>query len=409
MMKFLFICNGTRGDVEPCIAVGVFLQQKGHMVICLFPESFESLTIEAGLEFRNLGPGIFEKMKREFQESQGQNVYNRSSKTLDALLEKSQIQIQYRTIQDVQPDRIIHNFNSIIPLLWEIKYPGSTFLMSVFPYLHSTRQHAYFSFNGHYGSLINRITYIFAYWGKIQTLEYASKILDMEPLDKKLARKAINNQKAIYTISPTLFEKPVDWGDQIHIMGFHERDKTMNWEPDDALQVFLEKNPKVLFLTFGSMLSEKVNERTHLLLKILEKHSIPTIINTYAGGITKPDQYHDSLFYFTSSIPYEWIFPKVYAILHHGGSGTSHMAVKYGKPSLILPHLGDQYIWKNIIAEKGIGPKGVHVSKIKEAKLENLIADLWTNPLYSKNALRFSKLLRAEENLKDDLYRILIT
>ncbi len=405
-MKFLFICNGTRGDIEPCIAVGKILQDKGEEVICLFPESFEKLTLEAGLDYRNFGPGIYESMKQEFHSfktAEGNHNYNIPVE----MIERNQIILQHEVIMELQPDRIIHNFNSIIALFWEIQHPGRTFLMSVFPYLHSTSEHAYFSFNGNYGNIINKITYWFALHGKMDTLNYATKILALPTIPKNKMIKAIKNQNAIYTISPTLFPKPKDWKTNVHIVGFHERDKIMAWKPEESLIKFITENSKILFLTFGSMLSKKAEERTKILLKILVKHNIPAIINTYAGGITTPVKYNQSLFYFTPTIPYEWIFPKVHAVVHHGGSGTTHMAVKYGKPSLIFPHIGDQYIWKKIIAKNGLGPKGVHITKIKEARLEHKILELWNNPSYTENALRFSKLLKEEENLKEQLYQIL--
>ena len=66
----------------------------------------------------------------------------------------------------------------------------------------------------------------------------------------------------------------------------------------------------------------------------------------------------------------------MYATIHHGGSGTTHMALKYGCASMIIPHIIDQFTWNKIIHEKGLGPLGMKVSKLTTAKLEPKLLEL---------------------------------
>ena len=115
----------------------------------------------------------------------------------------------------------------------------------------------------------------------------------------------------------------------------------------------------------------------------------------------QPELYNTDLFYFVNRIPYDWILPKVYAAMHHGGSGTTHLSVKYGCASLIVPHIIDQFLWNNIIHNKGLGPKGVSVQKLSKSKLAPLMKDLWQNEAYKTTAKNVGKRMLEEDHSKE--------
>ena len=95
-------------------------------------------------------------------------------------------------------------------------------------------------------------------------------------------------------------------------------------------------------------------------------------------------------------------------MVHHGGSGTTQMAIKYGCASLIIPHIIDQFLWNELNNSKGLGPKGVAISKLNEHNFEKLLTDLIQTPSYKQEARLASKKL-IEENLNDTLYSTLIS
>ncbi len=103
------------------------------------------------------------------------------------------------------------------------------------------------------------------------------------------------------------------------------------------------KHSKVLLVTFGSMINDSPELKTNIILSILEEYGLPAIINTAGGGLVKPETYNPELFFFNKLNPYGWVLLKVYCVIHHGGSGTTHIILKYSKPSLIIPHIIDQY------------------------------------------------------------------
>ena len=149
-------------------------------------------------------------------------------------------------------------------------------------------------------------------------------------------------------------------------------------------------------------------KKTEIILNILEQHQIPALINTSAGGLIEPADYDHDLFHFVSSIPYEWLLPKIYAVMHHGGSGTTHLTVQHGCASLILPHIIDQFAWDQMLTAKGVGPSGIKVSRITENSLAPKLLNLFHNEAYKRTAEKMADQMRREEVLREQLYKNIV-
>ena len=90
--------------------------------------------------------------------------------------------------------------------------------------------------------------------------------------------------------------------------------------------------------------------------------------------------------------------PRVYAVVHHGGSGTTHLGLYYGCATMILPHVIDQHAWNELVYDLGAGPKGLAISKLSRHSLDPLLSDLWQNSLYKQKALHLSQKMQASAN-----------
>ena len=220
-------------------------------------------------------------------------------------------------------------------------------------------------------------------------------------------KKIIQNRKFIYTISPGLFPRPSYWKNNVKILGHQELKRKTDWIPEKKLTEFIAKHEKILFITFGSMVNPEPELKTKIIIGILEQNKIPAIINTADGGLIKPDKFNSELIYFVSQIPYDWIFPKMYAVIHHGGSGTTHLAIKYGCATMIIPHLFDQFIWDKIISDLGVGPKGIKINMINNNNLELKILELLNNRNFKEKSEEIGIQMR-KEDFKDELYKTII-
>jgi UDP:flavonoid glycosyltransferase YjiC (YdhE family) len=171
---------------------------------------------------------------------------------------------------------------------------------------------------------------------------YRKDYPDLKITVSSIKKAMLQKEKTLYAISPSLFPKPEYWPSSAHVVGYYERDKTIDWQPDRSLTAFLEKNEKIIFISFGSMSNAHPRETTQIIVEVLRRNNILAIINTSWGGLEKTAEASDNI-YFVNNLPYDWLFPKIYAVVHHGGSGTTHTALKYGCPNLIIPHILDQF------------------------------------------------------------------
>ncbi|GLU44580.1 glycosyltransferase [Allomuricauda sp. NBRC 101325] len=415
-MKIIVTSIGTRGDMEPLLAIGEILKEKGHEVICLFPEQFRSLAEDSGFGFASLGTSFIEMLNGTagtIAMGGGKMGWKKMKAYLQLVsmqqkVNKEMILLQEAVIEKEMPDRIVHNAKVMYPIIWGLKHREERIWVSPVPFLHYVKNHSHVAFNGNYGSFINKLSYRLANFGLIKTISGSLKWLSTpNALTTKEIKKSLFENKSIYTISPTLFERPDYWPNNIQVLGYHERKKTTNWKPSEELAAFLQTHPKVILVTFGSMINTDPPEKTKIILDILERNNIPAIINTAAGGLIKPKNYNGGLFYFVNNIPYDWICPKLYAMIHHGGSGTTHTAIKYGCASLIIPHIIDQYVWNKIIHQKGVGPLGIDVGRISVSKLEPKILDLYTNPSYKKKAEEMGEKMM-QESYRDEIYNAIV-
>lgn len=411
-MKIILTSVGTRGDMEPFLAIGEILKEKGHHIIYLFPEQFRHLAEDSGFEFVSLGTKFMELLDTpEAKIAVGGGKFG--FKKLKAYIKlismqpaanEEMIKNQEKCIEAQKPDRIVHHPKAIYPILWSIQNSGKTTFISPVPYMHYVEDHPHIIFSKNYGKYINKLTYKLVSFGSVKSVTYSQKWLKdkSRKLTSKKVREVLSKNNVIYTISPSLFQRPKYWNDNLQVLGFHERNKTRNWNPSLELDKFLKQHPKFVFITFGSMVNNEPEKNTKTILQILERHKIPSIINTCAGGIIQPKNYNSQLIHFVESIPYDWIFPKTYSVIHHGGSGTTHMALKYGCATMIIPHIIDQFVWNKIVHKKGVGPLGLDIGKITINNLEPKVIDLMENDCYKQKAQELSKEIK-NENFRNEI------
>jgi UDP:flavonoid glycosyltransferase YjiC (YdhE family) len=272
------------------------------------------------------------------------------------------------------------------------------------------KSHAHVAFNNNFGPFLNKLTYALADFGLITTTKITQKWLNVsDKITRKQIKHVLAANKVIYTISPTFFQRPDDWPSNRKVMGFQHQSSSDEWQPSAELRDFLARhqNTKILFITFGSMINPNPEEKSRMIVDIVQRHKIPAIINTAAGGLVKPERFDAELLHFSSHIPYEWIFPKMYAVIHHGGSGTTHLSLLYGCATLIIPHIIDQFVWDKIVSYIGAGPRGIKTNKMSTKNLEPKILALLNRKSFKTKAEHVAKHMQ-KEDFQEDIYRFIL-
>lgn len=317
--------------------------------------------------------------------------------------------LQHKVLAEENPDRVLYHPKCNYSIVWGMKNPGKTIMVSPIPFLGHAINHLSTIGGDGYGKTINRFTFWITNSAKALTIKNTAKKFKEEGIKITISsvRDAmLKNEKSFYTVSPSLFPRPGYWPKTANVTGYYERDKTRNWQPDTELLAFINTNKKIVFITFGSMSNPEPKEKTRMILDVLQRNQISAIINTSWGGLEEINEPPENV-HFVSNIPYDWIFPKMYAVVHHGGSGTTHTALKYGCPSLIVPHIIDQFYWNRTISKLYLGPKGMPIKKFNEKDFESKLRDLINNDTYKKNALAVSENMKTESN-REQLYKMIV-
>ncbi|MGK9368493.1 glycosyltransferase [Melioribacter sp. Ez-97] len=418
-MKAILLSLGTRGDIEPFLAIAEKLHKKGHNVVCAFPVQFKKLVNESKYEFYGLSEKFLELLEGEKAKivlgGKG-NVFQKIGALIWMLrtsqaMQKEVITQQHDLIEEKQPDIVVYNQKCLYPMIWGIKNPGKTTLLSPLPCtMHETGSHASLGMGSDLGVTLNKFTYRFSNFFLFKTILSSTKRYHKQlgiKVNYSIIKKHILRvEEMIYTISPSLFPKPSDWPENVHIVGYHEKDVNSDWKPSKKLEAFISKHDKILFITFGSMTNPNPEQKTKEILSILTKHKIPAIINTASGGLVKVQECPDHVL-FLDTIPYGWILPKMYAAIHHGGSGTLHTALKYGCATMIIPHILDQHIWNDLLTKLKVGPKGVSIKKFSIKSFEKGVLDLLHNEKYKENAIAIGNKMQ-NENYEDYLLKVIL-
>ena len=417
-MKAILFSIGSRGDIEPFLAIAQILQEKDLTVICVFPEQFRETVEKMGLKFRGFSSEFLELLNSKDAKMLmgGQGSLFKRFKTIIQIgrvnmkLIKERNTLQHNILKEEKPNRVLYHPKCGYNVIWGMANPGKSIMVSPIPFFLHPINHINM-IGGSFGILINKVS-----WSLVNNIKAIANFRSSKRFLKdykgvkftisSVKKAMFKKEKSIYTISPSLFPKPNYWPTQVDVVGYYERDKTLNWQPDKNLIQFLEENKKIIFISFGSMSNSNPKEKTRIIIEVLKRNNISAIISTSWGGLEKITEPLKSI-HFLNDIPYDWIFPKIYAVVHHGGSGTTHTGLKYACPTLIIPHIFDQFYWNKIISKLQIGPKGMSIKKLNKINFEKVLLDLLENNIYKKNAEIISEKMK-KENDTEKLVKLIL-
>ncbi len=388
--KILLMSLGSRGDIEPFLAAGEALQEQGHKIAFCLPGQFQSLASEVTTIFYPMSPAFLDLMNDPgVKRIMGQigTPISRLKTSLRLMktsrpLQQTLIRDQKAAVDDFEPDKIIHHIKCIYPIVTALRQERSVELLSPVPaVLHAVNHEPAVGFGKPRNKRWNRFTYKIANAFLInQFIKKTAKTIVEEQgwvaLDSQEIKKFLLSELPVeFAISDKLFPRPSYWPHQVTVTAFKERNKRRHWQPSPDLSQFLSNHPKPLYIGFGSMVNDRPKEIGSIILKVTEELNVPVILNSSWGGIELPTTLPTHA-YPLSDIPFDWLFPKVRGVVHHGGAGTTHSALSFNIPQLIIPHMGDQFMWQRLLVKAEYGPKGFSIKEFSEEALRDGLINL---------------------------------
>lgn len=163
----------------------------------------------------------------------------------------------------------------------------------------------------------------------------------------------------LYGISPTLLPRPADWPAHAMLCGQWVAPTGASYTPPPALAEFLAAGVPPIYVGFGSMTGIDMKGMLDAVTAALGgRRAVFWPGWNGIGDAQLPANVHA-----IDATPHDWLFPRMAAIVHHGGSGTSHSALRAGKPSIVMPFTGDQPFWAERLHRLGVAPAAPSASR----------------------------------------------
>lgn len=383
MAKVMLMSLGSRGDMEPFLAKAEELLKEDHEVALCMPAQFEGLASEVDATWFAMDRAFLDLIESpDVQKITGQigSPLSRLRTILRLMrntkgIQQQLIRDQKRAVDAFQPDRIVFHIKCIYPAMLGANGECDVALLSPIPcMIHPISEEPHIGFGKPRGAWWNRLTYRLANRVMIRKniLDFGGELarewgmsLDHETLSSFF----LEGLPMEVATEPQLFPRPTEWPDHVRMTGFRERNKARHWTPEPDFEAFLNANPKPLYVGFGSMINGRPREVGRAIVDAAQAVGVPVVLNASWGGIELDDV--PSHAFLVEDVPFDWLFGRVRAVVHHGGSGTTHSALRFGLPQLIVPHIADQHFWARCIQRQGLGPQGFPIKDLDRDKLES--------------------------------------
>ncbi|XP_027185390.1 sterol 3-beta-glucosyltransferase UGT80A2-like [Coffea eugenioides] len=407
-LQIVMLIVGTRGDVQPFVAIGKRLQEDGHRVRLASHSNFKEFVLAAGLEFYPLGgdpkvlAGYMVKNKGFLPSGPSEiHIQRNQIKEIIFSLLPACMDHDPETKVPFNPDAIIANPPAYghthvaealkVPLHIIFTMPWTP--TSEFPHpLSRVKQ-----------SVGYRLSYQVVdglIWLGIRDVinDFRKKKLKLRPVT--YLRGSYSSPLDVpyaYIWSPDLVPKPKDWGPKIDVVGFCFLDLASNYVPPDSLVKWLDDGEKPIYIGFGSLPVQEPEKMTEIIVQALEMTGQRGIINKGWGGLGNLKEPKDFV-YLLDNCPHDWLFVRCAAVVHHGGAGTTAAGLKAACPTTVVPFFGDQPFWGDRVHARGVGPAPIPVD---EFSLEKLVAaiNFMLDPMVKQRAVELAKAMENEDGV----------
>jgi UDP:flavonoid glycosyltransferase YjiC (YdhE family) len=397
-MNLLIPTIGTRGDIQPYIALALGLQDAGYRPTLASHPEMRTLVESYDLPFAPIGPDIDLGLEAARIREHSFNFmigFSRVMKFSFSILEAAHadllalarttdaIIVSHSAAGSIEADELhlpsvsVTLFPQAIPVNNPVDSPVKKALLKIA------------------GSLM----------GTMMT----------QPLDRIRQRVGIASmgpfgitspQLNLIPLSPYVFPPNPYWEPRHQMTGYWFAPAPSDWQPSQELQAFLDAGDPPFIVSLGAMAisGKDTAQAADITLKAIAQSGVRAVIqgwqqvfkeippppNVFAGG----------------SLPHEWLLPRAAGIIHHGGFGTTSAGFKAGIPSLAIPHIIDQFMWGQQINTLGVGPKPIARNKLTASSLAAAITQMQTDTAMRQKAADLGCQIRSEDGVANAVHLI---
>ncbi len=395
-MKIMLLTLGSRGDIQPYTAIGKVLRARGHDVVVCTSRDAGDMVTGAGLRLRRLGVDIRALVSGPEAAAAVTSLAGRLRAFGQAEKELlDQLPEMWRIGMEEAPEIILYNSKGILAPYLARALGGKAVPVFLQPGFFATGEIPPFVLTAHhlgrFGNRLGHKAVLAALRASNEAVTWFSGIETGPRLDP-LAGWGAGGCR-LHAYSPTLSPPPGDLPREDRVTGY-PFSQPESWDPDPDLAAFLRAGPAPVYVGFGSMPGINPEAQTRTVLAALAACGQRGIIATGWGGLARLR--HDEDVFFLKEAPHTWLFPRVAAVVHHGGSGTTHEGLRWGRPTVICPLLLDQPYWGRQVETLGAGPPPLPMRSLDATALAAAIERALSEPVQAR-ASALGAALEAED------------
>ena len=414
-MNILILTFGSRGDVQPYVALGKGLKARGHTVTVCTCSRFESFVTNYGLIYAHGADDLLKLLdsvegRNAMEDTNG---FFGSLKTMRKMMKRikpimrQMIIDSWEAAQAVEPDIVIFNSKAIGADAIAEKLGIPMIMAMPLPQMAPTAETPTIGFpqwklGGWYNKATYKVVHKIGLWMGGQFTKEWRIAHNLSPQLRgidALHTPANEPIPLLHCYSPEVSTAPKDWPDTAYVTGYWFLDRLDAWEPSKELQDFLDAGDPPVYVGFGSMAGRNPKRLASIVIEALQKANVRGIIATGWGGL-ETGGLPDSILKIDKA-PHDWLFPRVAAVVHHGGAGTTAAGLRAGRPTVICPFFGDQPFWGGRIYALGAGPEPIPQKKLTVEKLANALRTVASNVAIREKAESLGERIRREDGVSN--------
>ena len=415
--KITLLTLGSHGDILPYVALGVGLKDAGYKVTIAANDKHKEFITRYGLDFFSLKID-FDKILREkcaylYVSNNPYVMLQRMKNIVDPL--RKRICEKITGIANLTNAIILHP--SVYHwIYWTDVCRNSLkkmpyFITAFTPMFSPTKAFpCYRITNRNLGQTLNKISYYGVDIGDyfinhvlFPIYSTHSRRINISYLQTSILREVRQHSRIfpiLYFYSRYVVPPVDDSSVKSTVTGYWFLPPPKDYKLPQEILNFLKAGEPPIYIGFGSSRERDVERATNIVITALKRTKKRGIINLSGGGMVEPAKLPStiSMYRFT---PYAYLFPYVQAIIHHGGVGTAHEAIRSGKPSFICWHGIDHRFLGERVFNLGIGPRAINHRKLSVNVLVEAIQKMTSDQAMIRQAKAIGDLVKNEQGVQE--------
>jgi UDP:flavonoid glycosyltransferase YjiC (YdhE family) len=394
-MKFAICTVGTRGDVQPYIALSLGLQDAGHTVTLASHPTMRALVAAYGVPFVPIGPDVDVG-------AAAADIRGRSRNWLLSFIRVMQFTVSI--IEQASPD-ILALCQDVDGVIVSHSFAGAAEAAKLGkPAVSVTLQHQAIptpepsapAFRRAVNAVAGRAMGMMMVrpYNRLRRAIGAPPVKDIEGM--------MGEHLNLLPISPRVVARDPRWGPQHHLTGYWFLDEPARWDPPADLLAFLEAGEPPVAITLGAMslgAAEDTDKSVRLILDAVQHAGVRAVMQGWDEAIARLDL--PPTVYHVGALPHSWLFEHVRCVVHHGGFGTTAAVLRAGVPAVVVPHIIDQLFWGERVHMLGVGPAAIPRAKLSVDGLAQALVQATQEAAMRSRAAELGAQIRVETGVRN--------